>query len=841
MRRVDREGKARGPVAGPVPGPAPGWLPRTPLFLHYGLWIAGAGPGEVVWRGSEVGESGYLRPMRYNPQLLDEIRARLPVSQVVSRKVPLKRKGREYSGLSPFKTEKTASFFVNDQKGFYHCFASGEHGDIFTFVMKTEGLSFPEAVERLAAEAGVALPAPDARDEERADERQRLLDLMQAAAEFFITALAAPAGTDARRYIAEKRGLARETVQRFRIGYAPNSKSALREHLAKAGYTVEEMVKSGMLIGGDDIPVAYDRFRNRVMFPITDLKGRTIAFGGRALDPDQPAKYLNSPETPLFHKGHVLFNASSARQPAHDKHRVIAVEGYMDVVALAEAGFGESVAPLGTALTEDQVKLLWRMVPEPTLCFDGDSAGKKAAFRAIDTALPHLKPGYSVQFAFLPDGLDPDDLIRQQGAAAMEAALAAARPLVDVLWEREWQSGDWTTPERRARLEAQLRALVARIEDASVRGHYEREVRRRLTDAFGGPPPEPARAPAHYPADTDLSGPLPDVDGYDDRGRAPDGRSPDWPGDRWSDRWPSEQDDRAGTGGASRRASPVRDFGGGAGGGHQGGRGGRQGRSGQHGMSGSYVSGSGNGGGPFRRRSWPPSPYDPVPHANASPALRRSTIVAASAGPGAERAGGRAGAPAPLPPREVLLLRTLLNHPWLADDHAEEIAALQLTSTALCRLRDAILSLQALDNSLDREGLRSQLSRSDADQTVKLIDAAVTHRSDRFSEPDSERTEVEAGWRHALVLHERQIGLRRSLAAAERAWHETGSEEAQELIFEHQRQLALLAAPEAAEGADGSAEPEFRPPPGLPSSVHASSGQGRAGSSHRAREPDDTA
>ena len=598
--------------------------------------------------------------MRFNPQLLDEIRARLSVSQVVSRKVALKRKGREYSGLSPFKTEKTASFFVNDQKGFYHCFASGEHGDIFTFVMKTEGLSFPEAVERLASEAGVAMPPPEAQDSERADERQRLLDIMQKSAEFFIAQLASPAAAEARRYVTEKRGLARATLQGFRIGYAPNSRSALREHLAKAGFTVEEMIKSGMLIGGDDIPVAYDRFRNRVMFPITDLKGRTIAFGGRALDAEQPAKYLNSPETPLFHKGHVLFNAATARQPAHDKGRMIAVEGYMDVVALAEAGFGEAVAPLGTALTEDQVKLMWRIVPEPTLCFDGDGAGRKAAFRAIDTALPHLKPGYSVQFAFLPDGLDPDDLVRQQGADAMEAILSASRPLVDVLWEREWLSGDWSTPERRARLETQLRTLVARIEDQAVRGHYEREIRRRLAGAFGLPQQQAAAPVRTFANDSTEAGP------------------------------PPREGDRRGWNGPP----------------------GSKGRS--SGSSGSYVSGAAA---PFRRaRSWPPSPYDPVPHASASSALRRSNIVAGGAAHSAPSAAPLALSPvarassvgSPMPPREVLLLRTLLNHPWLVDDHAEDIAALQLTSPALSRIRDEILSLQALDNSLDRTALRPQ-------------------------------------------------------------------------------------------------------------------------------------
>ena len=385
--------------------------------------------------------------MRFPPQLLDEIRARLPVSQVVGRKVALKRKGREFAGLSPFKVEKTPSFFVNDAKGFYHCFASGEHGDIFKFLMTTEGLSFPEAVERLAAEAGVPMPKPEHRNEEREqarqDERTRLYALLEASARYFEEQLRSAAGQEARAYL-ERRGLKRDTTIKFRLGFGPNSRTALRDHLAKAGFTVPEMIVSGMLIGGDDIPQPYDRFRNRVMFPITDLKDRVIAFGGRALEKDVPAKYLNSPETPLFHKGSILFNAARARPLAYEREQIIAVEGYMDVVALTEVGFGQSVAPLGTALTEDQVKLLWRMCPEPILCFDGDSAGQKAGFRAIDTVLPHLKPGLSVSFAFMPGGLDPDDLIRQQGADAMRDVLQRARPLVDLLFAREWGSGSWS-------------------------------------------------------------------------------------------------------------------------------------------------------------------------------------------------------------------------------------------------------------------------------------------------------------------------------------------------------------------------------------------------------------
>lgn len=659
--------------------------------------------------------------MRYSPHILDEIRARLPVSQVVGRKVALKRKGREYAGLSPFKVEKTPSFFVNDQKGFYHCFASGEHGDIFKFVMATEGLSFPEAVERLAEEAGVVLPKAEPEDRERADQRTRLLELMEASAKFFEAQLTAAGGAEARRYI-EKRGLKRETLATFRIGYAPNSRSALKDHLAKSGYTLEEMALSGMLISGDDIPVAYDRFRHRVMFPIADTRGRIVAFGGRALDPEQNAKYLNSPETPLFHKGHLLFNAHRARGPAHDKDRVIAVEGYMDAISLAEAGFEETVAPLGTALTEDQLKLLWRMSAEPILCFDGDSAGKRAAFRAVDTALPHLKPGASLMFAFLPDGLDPDDLVRQQGPAAFDAALGRARPLVDVLFEREMAGRDWSTPERRAGLEKTLRDLIARIEDESVRGHYRQAIGERLRAAWGDARPA---------GDGRRSG-------SGAGGGVPAGGS-----------W--------GAPGAWRRPGgvPFQRPGG--------------------------ARGAG-GGGASAGRGFGPSLGQGVGHVNPTASLRKSALVQGEAS---------------LPPyREALLIKVLLNHPWLIDLEAETIAALPFVSTALSRLRDAILSAHALDNSLDTETLRTQLNKSSVGKVLSLVERAVSHKCDRFAEPEAERTEVEDGWRHALAMHERQVGLQRSLEAAEQAWHEDRSEVSFARICDLKRQL------EAASGKD---------------------------------------
>jgi DNA primase len=355
--------------------------------------------------------------MRFTPEFLDELRARLPVSDVVGRRVKLKKAGREWKGLSPFQQEKSPSFTVNDQKGFYHDFSSGKHGNIFDFVMETEGVTFPEAVERLASMAGMALPQRSLETERHEQHRRTLHDVMDLAAKFFIETLASRAGAKARGYLAD-RGLTGTVQTEFRIGYAPGERFALKEHLGKAGVSVEDMIEAGLLVHGDDIPVPYDRFRDRVMFPISDWRGRTIAFGGRALEKDVPAKYLNSPETALFHKGDTLYNIAAARKAAHDGAPVIVVEGYVDVIAMSGAGFAATVAPLGTALTENQLAMLWKLADEPVLCFDGDKAGQRAAYRAVEIALPHLKPGKSLRFALLPGGQDPDDLVRAGGRAA---------------------------------------------------------------------------------------------------------------------------------------------------------------------------------------------------------------------------------------------------------------------------------------------------------------------------------------------------------------------------------------------------------------------------------------
>jgi DNA primase len=421
--------------------------------------------------------------MRFPPTFLDEIRQRLPVSEVVGKRVKLKKQGREWRGLSPFNAEKTPSFYVNDQKGFYHCFSSGKHGDHFRFLMETEGVSFPEAVERLAAEAGLPMPRVTVEEVQRAEKAKSLHEVMELAAKFFQDQLQDRRGAKARGYLAG-RALGAQTQIKFRIGYAPAERFALKEHLGAKGVSVDDMIAAGLLVHGEDIPVPYDRFRDRVMFPITDLRGRVVAFGGRAMEKDVPAKYLNSPETDLFHKGSLLYNAFTAREASHKAGRVIAVEGYVDVIAMVMAGIGETVAPLGTALTEGQLDLMWRMASEPILLFDGDKAGRRAAYRAVDIALPHLKPGRSLMFASLPEGQDPDDLIRASGREAMDAVLAQAQPLAAMLWQRETEQGVFGTPEKRAALEARMTEVIAVIGDENVRRHYRDDMFGRLSDLF---------------------------------------------------------------------------------------------------------------------------------------------------------------------------------------------------------------------------------------------------------------------------------------------------------------------------------------------------------------------
>ena len=426
--------------------------------------------------------------MRFTPEFLDEIRTRLPASEVVGRRVKLRKSGREWRGLSPFNAEKTPSFFVNDGKMAWFDFSSGKNGNIFDFLMETEGLSFPEAVEQLAHEAGLDLPQRTPETIEREQKRAGLHEALDHAAQFFQARLAAREGAKARAYLAERQ-IAPTSVAEFRIGYAPNERFALRDHLASLNVPAEIMIEAGLLIHGEGIAVPYDRFRDRVMFPICDRSGRTVAFGGRALEKDVPAKYLNSPETPLFHKGALLYNHHKARKPASDTGTVIAVEGYVDVVAMTAVGFPNVVAPLGTALTPEQCDLLWKMAEEPTLCFDGDGAGRRAAFKAAETALPLIGPGKTFRFAFLPEGQDPDDLARSGGATALAEVLERAKPLVDVVWLRETDGQTFETPERRAGLEHRLGEIARSIGDESLRRHYAVAFKERLADLIGSTRP----------------------------------------------------------------------------------------------------------------------------------------------------------------------------------------------------------------------------------------------------------------------------------------------------------------------------------------------------------------
>jgi DNA primase len=430
--------------------------------------------------------------MKFPPEFLDEIRARLPVSEVAGTRVKLRKEGREWRGLSPFSAEKTPSFFVNDQKGFFHDFSSGKHGDAFAFLMETEGLTFPEAVERLAGMAGLPMPRMSPAEAVQDKKRASLIEIMAMAARLFEAGLQQSIGARARGYLAD-RGLGAPVQQRFGLGYASPERFHLRDALAAQGVSAEAMIEAGLLVHGEDIAVPYDRFRDRVMFPIHDRSGRVIAFGGRAMEAGAKAKYLNSPETALFHKGALLFNHHRARKAAHDSSAIVVVEGYIDAIAVSEAGFPNVVAPLGTALTPDQCALLWAMAGEPILCFDGDGAGRRAAFRAIETALPLIGAGKSLRFALLTEGQDPDDLIRLSGPAAMAEHLKDTRPLADMLFLRETDERRFDTPEQRAALERGLGEAVGKIADETLRRHYQADMKRRLSAFFGEDPERPSR------------------------------------------------------------------------------------------------------------------------------------------------------------------------------------------------------------------------------------------------------------------------------------------------------------------------------------------------------------
>jgi DNA primase len=446
--------------------------------------------------------------MAFPPGFLDELRARLSLSDIVGRKVTLKRRsGAEFAGLCPFHNEKTPSFTVNDKKGFYHCFGCGEHGDAVGFVMKTEGLSFPESVEKLAQEVGLAVPRAAPGERERAERASSLQGAVEQAARWFHKQLRLPVGRSALDYL-RGRGLSDDTIDDFRLGFSPDSRDGLISALKREGVPLDKIVEAGLAIQPEDAGrEPYDRFRGRAMFTINDRRGRAIAFGGRVMGTGEP-KYLNSPETPLFHKGANLYCLDRARVAVTKDQPVIVAEGYMDVIALHGAGFTGAVAPLGTALTEGQLGELWKLADEPFLCFDGDNAGRRAAQRAAERSLPLLRPGKSLRFVALPAGEDPDSLIRGRGAEAIRRLLDLARPLADVVWDLETEGKPADTPERRALVRRAVSRRVGEIADPTVREYYKRDMQQRLDKAHA-PPVGAWRPDARRPFRRGLQDPAP--------------------------------------------------------------------------------------------------------------------------------------------------------------------------------------------------------------------------------------------------------------------------------------------------------------------------------------------
>ncbi|RUT35017.1 DNA primase [Arsenicitalea aurantiaca] len=625
--------------------------------------------------------------MRFSDSFLDDIRQRLSISQVVGEHVLWdKRKSQpgkgDYWACCPFHGEKTPSFHADDRRGIYHCFGCGVSGDHFRFLTEKTGMSFPEAVEKLAGMAGVPMPARDAQAERRAEARRSLYDVMELATRYFEAALAHNIGARARGYLHE-RGVTPTAQTRFRIGFAPDSRNGLKEHLAANGVSAEEMIATGLVVTRDDIALPYDRFRNRVMFPILDLRGRVIAFGGRALSPDVPAKYLNSPETELFHKRQTLYNGQTARQAAHDGKPLIVMEGYLDVIAAVMAGFEGSVAPLGTALTEDHINLLWRMSPVPVLCFDGDSAGLRAAERTVDIVLPLLQPGQTVKIATLPAGQDPDDLIRAQGRDAFGAVIERAQTLSEMVWAMETRGVMPETPEARAALEARLRARAQSIGEQSVRRHYMQAFDEKLASFFA-----PVRSGR-----------------FEGRGRG-DGRG------------------SAGSGG---------------------------------------------------RRS---------PRLVVSDTLRNSPLLKPSLAP-------------EVTPREAVILMSLVNHPDLAEDRLEDIAALDFASPMARRLLSAVLELVMRDHDIGAADLAAGLVARGFGDVLERMRTLLTRQGVWQSGAESARDDAETGLRHALALHYKSVQLNKELRAAEVTLGEHPTEAAFEHLRDIQAQLAGVDGTEA--------------------------------------------
>ncbi|MBQ8750182.1 MAG: DNA primase [Alphaproteobacteria bacterium] len=416
-------------------------------------------------------------------RFIDELRARVSIVDVVGAKVKLVKKGREYQGLCPFHNEKTPSFTVNEAKGFYHCFGCGAHGDILKFEMDANGLPFMDAIQKLAHQAGVSMPKFSKAGAEEAEERKSLYEIMEQACVFFEKNLYMPVGAEGLKYFKEKRGLSDEVIKKFRLGYAPNN-NGLMAHLKSMGIDEKDLNELGLMsIPEDKTRRNHDFFRNRVMIPITNKQGKVIAFGGRVMEKIEP-KYLNSPETPIFNKRRNLYNLDKARESGYKGKKLIISEGYMDVIALDRYGFDYAVAPLGTALTEEQILEAWKVCQEPILCLDGDAPGTKAAMRAVDRVLPILKAGYSLKFLFLPDNMDPDEYLEAYGKESFASLLTKTKPLIDILWKKYTDEVDVSTPERKALVEKTIIGEVNKINDTVVKNYYLQEIKSRIYQAF---------------------------------------------------------------------------------------------------------------------------------------------------------------------------------------------------------------------------------------------------------------------------------------------------------------------------------------------------------------------
>ncbi len=437
--------------------------------------------------------------MSIDRRFLDELRERVPLSDMIGQRIKITRAGNEYKACCPFHKEKTPSFYINDQKGFYHCFGCGAHGDVLSFKMRYENVGFMDAVEGLASRAGMEVPQPNEQERQKYDRAKILYDILEDATQWFQSQLKSPKNQFAWDYL-QNRSVQAQAIEEFRVGYAPNDWDQLREAMVSHGHKISDLVELGLLkhsSRSDKKDQPYSFFRGRIIFPVMDKRGRVVAFGGRhleeAFDParrdgNTPPKYLNSPDHPVFSKGRLLYGMARARQASTKNMPIILTEGYMDVIALAQSGFSGAVAPLGTAVTEEQIELLWRLCrmedKTPILCFDGDSAGRRAAYRVIDRCLPLLKPDQSLRFAFVPSGEDPDSLIKAKGRRAMAEVIKNAVPLIDVLWKRETEGREFTTPEMRAGLSDRLEKAVQAIHDKNVRRFYLNDVKNRIYQAF---------------------------------------------------------------------------------------------------------------------------------------------------------------------------------------------------------------------------------------------------------------------------------------------------------------------------------------------------------------------